>query len=60
VEAACTPFYDIIRSLAKIFQYAVHYIFAIFKMVSNTRMKIEIFDRNLQVAFGEQSSFAPM
>jgi hypothetical protein len=35
-------FYVVIHYLAGIFQYAVHYIFANFKIISNTRMKTEI------------------
>jgi hypothetical protein len=46
--------------LAEIFQYTVDYVFANFRMMSNTGMKTEIFDRNLHVAIGEQLSLAQM
>jgi hypothetical protein len=54
------PFYVVIHYLAEISQSAVHYIFANFKMISNIRMKPEIFDRNLHVAMGEHLSFVRM
>jgi hypothetical protein len=58
VEAACKLFYEVIHYLAKIFQYAIHQVFANFKMMSKTRMKTEILDRNLHAALGEQLLFA--
>jgi hypothetical protein len=39
---------------------AVHYVFANFKMMSNTRMKSEIFNRNFHLDIGEQLTFAEM
>jgi hypothetical protein len=60
VEATCKPFDEVIHYLAEIVQYAVHYVFENLKMMSNTHMKAEIFDRNLNAAIGEQLSFALM
>jgi hypothetical protein len=57
VEATCKLF-EPIHYLADIFQFAIHYGLAKFKMMSNIRLKSEIFDRNLHAAIGEQLSFA--
>jgi hypothetical protein len=53
VEDASKPSYEVIYYLAEIFQYIVHYIFSNFKIMSNTRIKTEIFDRNLHAAVRE-------
>jgi hypothetical protein len=53
VEAACKPFDEVIHYLAEIFQFYVPYIFANFKMMSNTGIKTDIFYRKLQAAIGE-------
>jgi hypothetical protein len=60
VEATCKPFYEVIYYLAVIFHYAVHCIFASFKMMFNTRMKTEIIYWNLHAANEEQLPAAIM
>jgi hypothetical protein len=49
--------YKVIHYLAEIFPYAIHEVFANFKMMSKTRMKTEILDRNLHAALREQLQY---